>query len=164
VTQGGGDAAREPAMRLSVALAAIAVLGVSATVVADTAHLDIWDGFTAGPAFFPFLVGAGAAGLAVALLVQIFQGRDAALAEGWPEGPGLRRVAAVYATLVAFTLLVPVVGILAAAAAMVAFITVVILRRPVVTGLGATAASVAFLWLVFARWLALPLPKGPWGF
>lgn len=151
-------------MRLSVALAAFAVLGVSATVVVDTAHLDIWDGFTAGPAFFPVLVGAAAAGLAVALLVQILQARDAPPAEGWPDGPGLRRVASVYATLVAFALLVPVAGMLAAAAAMVAFITVVILRRPVIAGLGATAASVAFLWLVFARWLALPLPKGPWGF
>jgi len=151
-------------MRLNVALAAFAVLGVSARVFADTAHLDIWDGFTAGPAFFPVLVGVAAAGLAVALLFQIVQGRESAPAEGWPDGPGLRRVASVYATLVAFALLVPVAGMLAAAAAMVAFITVVILRRPVVAGLGATAVSVAFLWLVFARWLALPLPKGPWGF
>jgi len=151
-------------MRLSVAAAAVAVLGMSATVVADTAHLDVWDGFTAGPAFFPFLVGAAAAGLALALLVQIARGVESAGGEGWPDRPGLRRVAAVYATLVAFAGLVPLVGILAAAAAMVGFITVVVLGRPALAGLGATAVSVGFLWLVFARWLALPLPKGPWGF
>ncbi len=151
-------------MRLSVAAAAVAVLGVSAIVVADTAHLDVWDGFTAGPAFFPFLVGAGAAGLALTLLVQIARGVEAADGEGWPDRPGLRRVAAVYATLVAFAVLVPAVGILAAAAAMIGFITVVVLGRPPLAGLGATAAGVSFLWFVFAPWLALPLPKGPWGF
>ena len=47
---------------------------------------------------------------------------------------------------------------------MLSFMFAVVERRPVLPSLLVAAANTGILLLIFAIWLGVPLPKGPWGF
>ena len=140
------------------------MLVLSATMVAGTLDMGIWDGFTPGPAFFPSLIAVFASTLAVLLLIRAWRSRDDEEGVDWPSAPILRRVGTVFGALVAFLLVTPVLGMLPAVAALLAFVMIVALRQPILPSLAAMAITTGFVYVIFVRWLALPMPTGVLGF
>ncbi|MEU6642821.1 tripartite tricarboxylate transporter TctB family protein [Saccharomonospora sp. NPDC046836] len=117
-----------------------------------------------GPAAVPLpigvLLGAVGAGLLVRARTRLGE------APAGPERPthGGLRVCGMVATLVAFALLLPVVGYVVSSAALFA-VAAILLGAPRATPMiasGWTLAAVIFL--VFDRLIGLTLPTGPWGF
>jgi hypothetical protein len=76
----------------------------------------------------------------------------------WPSRPVLATVGSVYAALIAFAVLTPVLGMLPSIALFLVVVMVVLLRQPVIGSLVAAAVTTALIYIVFVRWLALPLP------
>lgn len=148
-------------MRWVHAAPAIVMLALSGIMVAATLPLGLWDGFTPGPAFFPILIGIFASVLAILLLLAVWRGDS--IAADWPARPVLVTVGSVYAALVAFALLTPLLGMLPAIAVFLVVVMVVLLRQPVVGSLIAATVTTALIYVIFVRWLALPLPDGIFG-
>jgi putative tricarboxylic transport membrane protein len=117
-----------------------------------------------GPAAVPLPVGVLLGVVGAALLVQAStQYRSASRESDWQPRAGLRLVGMIVA-LVAFAVLLPVLGYVVSSAAL--FVAAAML-------LGAPAfwrtvaygwALAAIVFLVFDRLIGLSLPTGPWGF
>lgn len=143
-------------MRLINAAPAVLMLVLSGVMVVATLPLGVWNGFTPGPAFFPILISIFASALAVLLLLGIWRGES--VGTNWPSRPVLATVGSVYAALIAFAVLTPVLGMLPSIALFLVVVMVVLLRQPVIGSLVAAAVTTALIYIVFVRWLALPLP------
>jgi hypothetical protein len=149
-------------MKLAASAPAVVMIGLSAIMVADTLPMGVWDGFAPGAAFFPLLIATFATVLSAVVVAKVVTGEPEA--PSWPDAAGLRNIVLVYAALIGFVVLAPVVGMLPAAAGLLAFTTIAVLRQPLLGGLAAVAITTGLIYLVFVRWLALPLPVGPLGF
>ncbi len=113
-----------------------------------------------GPGFFPFWLGVAVAGLATVGLLQTLVRRADAVASVGPRSWG-----AVGIMILAIVLYVGAVGLFGFVLATFLFVlgTLIALKQPVTLS-GLTAAVVTgTLYLVFARWLQVPLPVGPFG-
>ncbi|MDP3258559.1 tripartite tricarboxylate transporter TctB family protein [Bosea sp. (in: a-proteobacteria)] len=148
--------------RFAHAAPGLTMLGLAALMVAGTWGMGFWDGFTAGPAFFPTLIAISGAILAVLLVVQATSGQVEAI--DWPPPPIMRRLGLVLAAIVGFPVLSPVLGMIPAVGAVLAFVTVVALRQPVANSLIAVAVTTGLAYLIFVRWLGMALPRGVLGF
>lgn len=135
--------------------AGLAVAGVAAGLAAIRFRVAfITDPL--GPRAFPWLAAgllvAGAVGLALR------PGSDAA----WPEGPARRRVAWVVVGLVAWSVVMPILGFVPATTVLLAGLGRLFgagVRGGLAAGLGVST----LLWALFGWGLGLPLPPGPWG-
>jgi putative tricarboxylic transport membrane protein len=117
-----------------------------------------------GPAAVPLPVGVLLGLIGAALLVRTGpQLRRAVVRTAWQPRAGLR-VLALVAALVAFALLLPVLGYVVTSTAL--FVAAALLlgapRGWKVVAYGWALAAVVFL--VFDRLIGLTLPAGPWGF
>ncbi len=148
--------------RFAHAAPGLTMLGLAALMVAGTWGMGFWDGFTAGPAFFPALIAIAGAILAVLLVVQAASGHVDAI--DWPPPPVTRRLALVLAAIIAFPVLSPVLGMIPAVGAILAFVTIVALRQPVPQSLIAVAVTTGLAYFIFVRWLGMALPRGVLGF
>ncbi len=148
--------------RFAHAAPGLTMLGLAALMVAGTWGMGFWDGFTAGPAFFPTLIAIAGAILAVLLVVQAISGQIDAI--DWPSPPIARRLAMVLAAIVGFPVLSPVIGMIPTVGAVLAFVMTVALRQPGPQSLIAVAVTTAFAYLIFVRWLGMALPRGVLGF
>jgi putative tricarboxylic transport membrane protein len=117
-----------------------------------------------GPAAVPLPVGVLLGVVGAALLVQArAQLSTASRQSTWPPRAGLRLLGMVVA-LVAFAVLLPVLGYVVSSAAL--FVAAAMLlgapRFWRTVGYGWALAAIVFL--VFDRLIGLSLPTGPWGF
>ncbi len=148
--------------RFAHAAPGLTMLVLSALMVAGTWGMGFWDGFTAGPAFFPTLIAIAGTILSILLVVQAASGRVDVI--DWPPPPITRRLGLVLAAIVGFPVLSPVLGMILTVGAVLAFVTIVALRQPVPQSLISVAVTTAFAYLIFVRWLGLALPRGVLGF
>ena len=125
--------------------------------------------FAPGPGFAP--VWLSAIGIALALLIA-FHGFKAArhpersAGEGADalDKPGLFRVAATLAGLVAMMALASWLGLVPSILVFLLFLTLYVQRLSIVTAIGASVGTVFFVYVVFVRLLDVPIPSGPLGF
>jgi hypothetical protein len=122
---------------------------------------------TPASGFVPTLAGVALAAIGAAVFYQ--ERQLARVAPGGRAEPGPSpsdrwRVAAAVAAILAYGLLLPVLGLVLTTSLVLA----VLFRF--VGGLGwlvtatATVAATVFSYVLFARWLKVPFPPGPWGF
>lgn len=159
-----GESARARSESLASGLLGLLMLIGGVVVLVDAASLR-GTGTTLGPAAAPTLVGTLLGVLGAALAVQA----RSALRPGDPAGVGiapgsLRRLAVLLAVLVAFALLLPLLGWVVCATGL--FTGAALLlgapRPPRVVAYGWTLAVLVFL--IFDTLIGLTLPAGPWGF
>ncbi|HXF82566.1 MAG TPA: tripartite tricarboxylate transporter TctB family protein [bacterium] len=127
-------------------------------------RLGLWMGRIPGPGFAPLWIGAGLALCALVLLARPASGPAHPAPE---ERAAARREVTVALETAAATaaaiFLIPVVGMLGG----LALLLLALVR--LLGGSWRSAASTAVIvpvvfYLMFVRWLAVPVPRGPWGF
>ena len=160
--------AKAPA-RQADRVAAVVLLLFSGFVILASRSLPYWVANAPGPGFLPFWLGALLACAAAGLLLRTTgaghgRGETVEVSGGVPSRAATVRVVAVVgltAAAAAGTLLLGMV--LASGAFMGATLTYL---RPGRSRANMTAALLTgfLVWLLFARWLAVPLPVGPFGF
>jgi len=145
-----------------IAGAALLVLAVafSAGALKNYAY---WGENGPGPAFLPFWLGLVMALLATMLLVGALRSRDPG--EAWlPRGEGLGRLVLVIGATVAFVALLGVLGMTIATVLFLLFLVRFLDRQQWLLSISVALAVAALNYLVFAYWLRVPLPVGPFGF
>ncbi len=121
--------------------------------------LPLWEGFAPNMGFMPLVYGILLVGLSaatIASLVLTGQGE----AERSPVGKPILLLAALAAAVIGMA----TAGFGLSIFLMLSFMFAVVERRPVPVSLLVAAGTTVILILIFATWLAVPLPKGPWGF
>jgi hypothetical protein len=149
-------------MRMSDVVPALLMLVLAAAIAFDTRGLSFWADTTPGPAFLPvWLAIAGA----VLFVLRLAEARRAggSVPFQWPDRAALRRVAMVFAGLIAVPLFTPLLGLVLALAAVVAFLVLVVLRRALWPSLVTVAVTVGLVYAIFVGWLGVPLPRGVLG-
>lgn len=130
-------------------------------------RLDFGTWATPASGFVPTLAGVALAAIGAVVVYQEWQLARAApggRAEPGPSRADRWRVAAAVAALLAYGFLLPVLGLV-----LTTLLVLAVLFR-FVGGLGwrvtvaATVAATVFSHVLFARWLKVPFPPGPWGF
>ena len=145
-----------------IAGAALLALAVAFSAGALKAY-TYWGENGPGPAFLPFWLGAVMAVLAAALLVGALRSRDPGPA--WlPSGDGLRRLVLVIVATAAFVALLDVIGMTIATVLFLLVVMRVLDRQRWPLTIAVALAVAGLNYLVFARWLHVPLPVGPFGF
>lgn len=139
------------------------MLVAAVLVIVDAARLPETSDVV-GPAAVPMPVGVLLGVIGAGLIVQARAKLGRAVA-GHPWQPGgLLRVLGLVAALVAFALLLPVLGYVVSAAGL--FVAAALLlgapRGWPVVAYGWALAAIVFL--IFDRLIGLTLPAGPWGF
>ncbi len=144
-------------VRLDVAVAAMA-LAFGATAAYESAKLPFGTVHNPGPGFFPWWTSAVIVLLALILLVQTLTSRSRTAR----EGPGrIAKVAALLVVLAAYTFLLDPLGY-----PFCTFLLVLFMLRATDPQRWAVALSMAAITavgshIVFAIWLSVPLPPGP---
>lgn len=149
-------------------LAGALLLMFAVYTMVTAVRLGMWMGRIPGPGFAPLWIGAG---LALCGFLMLVRPVPAAAAHPPARTPAERAagrgelVLAAQITLAAAVamLLIPKVGMLAA----LALLLVALVRLLGASWSSAAATGVVVplvLYLLFVRWLAVPIPKGPWGF
>ena len=146
----------------SAALGAVMMVG-AVVVLVDAASLRPSDEFV-GPAAAPTAAGILLGVLGALLVLQAVPRLRSATARQALPHRRLLRLAAMVALLVAFALLLPIVGYVVSSALLFTGAALLLgAPHPVRTAAyGWTVAGVVFL--VFDRLIGLALPAGPWGF
>jgi putative tricarboxylic transport membrane protein len=145
-----------------IAGAALLALAVAFGAGALKQHA-YWGENGPGPAFLPFWLGLVMALLATMLLVGALRSQDPG-GDWLPRGESLRRLAIVLGVTLAFAASLNVLGMTLAT---VLFLIVLLRwpdRLPWLSTVLIALAVAALLHVVFARWLRVPLPTGPFGF
>lgn len=144
-------------MRLLQAVPAVFMICLAVGVLAGTAGLNLWDGFTPGARFFPaWLAGAGVL-LSAALLLTQWRGTDAGELD-LPDRTGAMRVLATVVGLVGFALLTTQVGLMPSLILFVLYMLLGVLRAPLWPSILTAAVLAVGVEGIFVRWLAVPLP------
>lgn len=142
------------------------LLGFAVYTIVAAAGMGYWQGRIPGPGFAPIWIGAGLALCALVLLVRRPAGQDAP-----PPAPAVREAGrreallalGIGAVTTAAMLLIPRIGMLAG----LGLLLVVLIRLLGGTWRAALGSGLALpiaFHLVFVRWLAVSVPRGPWGF
>lgn len=116
-----------------------------------------------GPAFLPFWLGLAMALLAGAMLVRSLRAR--ARGPAWaPRGAALRHVVVVLGVTIAFVALIMTLGMVLGSALFLVVLVRYLGRHSWFVVLSVAAGAAVFNYLVFAHWLRVPFPEGPFGF
>jgi hypothetical protein len=152
-------------IRLIQIAPAILMAALSALVIFATRDLPYWSDYSPGPAFAPWWIAACGLFLSALLALQTIRaGVDTLPPEAATTWPGFIRAASTFAVLIAFILLIPVLGLVLTSMLAAAVIMLVVLRRRIVPGLFSVAVTGAVIYGIFLWWLQIPFPKGPLGF
>lgn len=153
-------------------LTALLLLAFAGYTIAASRQMGYWQGRIPGPGFAPMWIGAGLALAALMLLVRpapVGAGPppadqpSAAAPQSAAAGREAVRVLQIAAVTVVATALIPRLGMLTA----VALLLVVLVKLQGGSWRAAASSAVVLpvlFHVVFARWLQVPLPTGPWGF
>ena len=149
-------------MKILEIATAVFILALAGLVVVGTSDLPYWSDTTPGPAFAPRWVGLAGAVIAVLLLLYSLRRTDHEPVE-WPHGEPMRRVLMAGATLWLFLVLLPLLGFVVSGTLFMLSLLLLVQRRSLVPSLITTVVTVAGTYSVFGLWLAIDLPKGPFG-
>ena len=149
-------------MKILEIATAVFILALAALVVVGTSDLPYWSDTTPGPAFAPRWVALAGAVIAALLLLYTLRRTDHEAVE-WPHGEAMRRVLLAGASLWLFLFLLPVLGFVVASTLFMLSLLLAVQRRSLVPSLITTFVTVAGTYGVFGLWLAIDLPKGPFG-
>ena len=151
-------------MRSADRIAGAALLALAVAFSAGALkHYSYWGENGPGSAFLPFWLGVVMAVLAATLLVGALRSDDPG--PPWlPSGDGLRRLALVIGATVAFVALLNVVGMTIGTVLFLVVLMRFLDRQPWPLTIAVALAVAGLNYLVFARWLRVPLPTGPFGF
>lgn len=141
------------------ALAAFALFAVL-----QSTRLQVGSVWRPGPGFFPLLLAAALALVAVMIAVRAWRSRArTAVADGGGGGVDARRLLLTIGAFAAYVLLFERLGFLLASGALLAFLFGALgrYRWPFALAGGAIVAVAAYV--VFDYWLAVRLPPGPLG-
>jgi putative tricarboxylic transport membrane protein len=139
------------------------MLVAAVLVIVDAARLPDTPGVV-GPAAVPLPVGVLLGVVGAGLLVQA-RTRLATATEGPPWQPrAALRVLALVVALVAFAVLLPVLGYVLTSAALFATAAALLGAPNVWQMIACGWALAAIVFLIFDRLIGLTLPAGPWGF
>lgn len=144
-------------------LTALLLLAFAGYTIAASRQMGYWQGRIPGPGFAPIWIGAGLALAALFLLLRPAGPSPAATPQGAAAGREAVRVLQIAAVTVVATALIPRLGMLTA----VALLLVVLVKLQGGSWRAAAGSAVVLpvlFHVVFARWLQVPLPTGPWGF
>lgn len=133
---------------------------IGALLVWSGRDLTYWDRFAPGSGFLPVWLGAALVVL-VALLVLRNRGEPEEAAN---ESGAWRKPAVIVAGLVVCVALVELLGFVAAVGAYLLFLLLYVEKLPAWLGGGVAIGATLSIYLIFAVWLRVPLPQGPWGF
>ena len=121
------------------------------------------------PGDYPMGVGILLAALAVILFIKTFKVQDHKERNGLQD-EGARNTKAVkhlltgFALFLAYVISVPFFGFVVASPLFVFFFIWFIGRYSLLLTIPIAMGIPATLWIIFAWWLSVPIPKGPWGF
>ncbi|QYK40857.1 MAG: tripartite tricarboxylate transporter TctB family protein [Paracoccaceae bacterium] len=150
-------------MRLIETIPAAFLLAVAGAVFLGTAGLNYWDGFTPGARFFPGILSATGAAIALLLLWAQSRGIESVQVD-FPRNPvdGLRVVVTIVA-LCALAYGAPRIGFVPMLFVFVLFMLLAVLRQRIAPSLVTALIVAGFTHAVFIRWLSVPMPQ-PLGF
>jgi len=121
--------------------------------------MPMWERETPGPGWLPFAFGALLLALSVGAAAQAILAPAPA-----PDAPGaLRKPLLVLGATLAAVLGLELIGFAAAVFLLLLVLYAVAERKPLLPSVLAAAGVAAALHLIFATWLAVPLPAGPFG-
>jgi putative tricarboxylic transport membrane protein len=125
--------------------------------------------FAPGPGFAPVWLSAIGIGLSLLVVLNAFNGTRRAddsthEAPDALDKPGLVRVGATLAGLVAMMAIAPWLGLVPSILVFLLFLTLYVQRLSVVPAITASVATVFFVYVIFVRLLDVPVPTGPLGF
>ena len=140
-------------------IAAGVVLAFGAVAIREAGQLPFGSVRSPGPGFFPWWASVILAGLALILVVQVLVHRAPALA---PTRGRLAKVALLLVVLGAYAFLIEPVGYPICTFLLVLFMVRVIDPEPWPLALGIAFLAAAGTYVLFAVWLTVPLPAGPW--
>lgn len=144
-------------------VAALLLAGAVAFSGAALKYYAYWSPEGPGPAFLPFWLGLGMALLSGGMLVRSLRARSRG--PDWaPRGESLRYVVVVMGVTVAFAALIKTLGMVIGSALFLAVLVRYLGRHAWFTVLVVAVGAAVFNYLVFARWLRVPFPEGPFGF
>jgi hypothetical protein len=121
--------------------------------------LPLWEGFAPNMGFMPLIYGVLLMGLSAAAIARLFL-----TGQGETKRPPLGKPILLLAAVTAAVIGIETAGFGLAIFLMLSFMFAVVERRPVLVSLLVAAGNTVVLILIFATWLGVPLPKGPWGF
>lgn len=146
----------------SAVFGALMMIG-AVLVIVDAVRLPETSGFV-GPAAIPLPVGALLGVVGAALLIQSrTQWRSATTGSAAQPRAGLRLVGMIVA-LVAFAVLLPVLGYVVSSAALFVAAAMLLGAPNLWHTVAYGWALAAIVFLLFDRLIGLSLPTGPWGF
>jgi hypothetical protein len=125
--------------------------------VGTAIRMPLWQGFAPQSGFMPLWYGLALIGLTIAVLVNLFLGKEASKEE--PIGKPLL----VLATFAAGIAGLEPMGFSPAIFLMTLFMFVFIERLPIIPSALVAATTTAVLFLIFRVWLKVTLPIGPLG-
>jgi len=133
-------------------------------ITSEARKLAYWTGTAPGSGFLPFWLGVLLAGAAALLFARTFTATRPTAPSGLPDRASAMRLVTVVGLTVATAVLSLVIGLVLAIGVFMA-VTLAYLRP----GHARANWTIALLtpvavWLLFVRWLAVPLPAGPFGF
>jgi putative tricarboxylic transport membrane protein len=141
----------------------VLMLIIAVLVIVDAVRLPETSAVV-GPAAVPLPVGVLLGAVGAGLLVQAWrQLATAVRGPAWQPRAGLR-VLGLTAALVAFALLLPLLGYVVTAAGLFAAAALLLGAPRGLQTLAYGWALAAIVFLVFDRLIGLTLPSGPWGF
>jgi hypothetical protein len=132
---------------------------IGALLVWQGRDLTYWDRFAPGSGFLPVWLGAALVALVALLLL-----RNRAEPNAASERGAWRKPAVILVGLTLCVALVEWLGFVVAVGAYLMFLLLFVERLPARLGGGVAVGATLSIYLIFAVWLRVPLPKGPWGF
>jgi hypothetical protein len=129
-------------------------------VIVEARALPYWTAHAPGPGFLPFWLGV----LLACASAIMFARTPAGILQPMPDRPTTIRLAVVIGLTACAAALTPIIGLVLASAVFMG--ATLAYLRPGRARANWTAALLTPLvvWLLFVRWLAVPLPAGPFGF
>jgi putative tricarboxylic transport membrane protein len=125
--------------------------------------------FAPGPGFAPVWLSAIGIGLSLLIALNAFNATRRAERSAHEDSdaldkPGLFRVGATLAGLVAMMAIAPWLGLVPSILLFLLFLTLYVQRLSVVAATTASVATVFFVYVIFVRLLDVPVASGPLGF
>lgn len=126
--------------------------------VVASLRMPLWEGFAPQSGFMPLWYGIIVAGLAIAVLVNLYLQNEAS-----KEEQPIRKPLIVLAAVAAGIVGMQPMGFGPAVFLLLLFLFALVERLPIVKSVLVAAATTAILFLIFRTWLSVQLPVGPLG-
>mgnify|MGYP001260745693 CR=1 FL=1 len=140
-------------------LLALLFAAVGVVWIVGALALPMWEGFAPNLGFMPLIYGCLLVGLSVIVIAGLF-----VTGNGGSTRPPLGKPVLLLVALTGAVVGLNTAGFVLSIFLMLAFMYGVVERRPVGMSLLVAAGTSGILYAIFATWLRVPLPKGPWGF